>query len=76
MIFTFFNVKKDPIQGSICFKLVPKLLVLGTMSKMALSSLFILHLLYALKMSSYNASIRKKPKEKKTKNSKIQFEKS
>ncbi len=32
----FFNVKKGPIQGSICFKLVLELLVLLTLSKMAL----------------------------------------
>jgi hypothetical protein len=29
------NVKKGPIQGSICFKLVPRFLVLGPLFKMA-----------------------------------------
>ncbi len=33
----FFNVKKGPIQGSICFKLIPGLLVLIPLFKMALS---------------------------------------
>jgi hypothetical protein len=32
----FLNVKKGPIQGSICFKLVPGLLVPVPLSKMAL----------------------------------------
>jgi hypothetical protein len=32
----FLNVKKSPIQGSICFKLVPKLLVLQSLFKMTL----------------------------------------
>jgi hypothetical protein len=32
-----FNVKKGPIQGSICFKLVPTLLVPGPLSKVALN---------------------------------------
>jgi len=33
-----FNVKKGPIQGSICFKLVPELLVPGPLSKVTLST--------------------------------------
>ncbi len=33
----FLNVKNGPIQGSICFKLVPELLVPGFLSKVALS---------------------------------------
>jgi hypothetical protein len=33
-----FNVKKGPIQGSIWFKLVPRLLVPGPLSKVALRS--------------------------------------
>ncbi len=32
----FFNMRKGPIQGSICFKLVPGLLVPGPLSKVAL----------------------------------------
>jgi hypothetical protein len=32
----FFNMKKGPTQGSICFKLVPGLLVPGPLSKVAL----------------------------------------
>jgi hypothetical protein len=40
--FFFLNVKKDPIQGSICFKLVPGLLVPGPLSKVALSNWFLL----------------------------------
>jgi hypothetical protein len=34
--FFFFGVKKGPIQGSVCFKLVVGLLVLGPLSKVAL----------------------------------------
>jgi hypothetical protein len=34
-IFYFFNVKKGSIQGSICFKVVPGLLILGPLSKVA-----------------------------------------
>jgi hypothetical protein len=33
-----FNVKKGPIQGSICFKLVPELPVPGPLSKVTLST--------------------------------------
>jgi hypothetical protein len=33
----FFNVKKGPIQGNICFKLVHELLVPAPLSKLALS---------------------------------------
>jgi hypothetical protein len=35
----FFNLKKGPIQGSIDFKLVPRFLVLGSLFKMALTTI-------------------------------------